>query len=54
VTSVVYREQQWNARVGERLTPGVYHLVFDNRDAEAGAQTIAAEFFLTSEQQSSP
>jgi hypothetical protein len=47
VASVVYRDQQWNARVGERLTPGDYYIVFDNRDSETGAQTIAAEFFLT-------
>jgi hypothetical protein len=51
VTSVVYREAQWNARVGERLPPGDYYLVFDNRDA--GAQTVAAEFFLVFEQQAS-
>lgn len=46
VTSVLYREAQWNARVGERLTPGDYYLVFDNRDEDAGAQTVAAEFFV--------
>lgn len=51
VTSVVYREQQWNARLGERLPPGDYYLVFDNRDSEEGAQTVAAEFFLTFDQQ---
>lgn len=51
--SVVYREAQWNARVGERLTPGDYHLVFDNRDSEAGAQTVAAEFFVVLDQQAS-
>ena len=49
ITSVVYRAEQWNARVGERLTPGDYYLVFDNRDEEAGEQTIAAEFFLVYE-----
>jgi hypothetical protein len=54
ITSVVYREQQWNARVGERLPPGDYYLVFDNRDSESGAQTIAAEFFLVFEQQAAP
>lgn len=37
MTSVVYREQQWNACVGERLTPGDYYLVFDNRYSEEGA-----------------
>jgi hypothetical protein len=46
VASVVYREAQWNARVGERLSPGDYYLVFDNRDSGEGAQTVAAEFFL--------
>ena len=45
VTSVVYRGKQWNARVGERLPPGDYYLVFDNWDSSAGAQTVAAEFF---------
>ncbi len=54
VTSVVYREQQWNARVGERLTPGDYYLVFDNRDAESGVQTIAGEFFIVYDQQAAP
>jgi hypothetical protein len=44
VTSVVYREEQWNARVGERLPPGSYYLVFDNRDYNA--QVVAAEFFV--------
>lgn len=44
VTSVVYREGQWNARVGERLPPGSYYLVFDNHDH--GSQTVAAEFFV--------
>jgi hypothetical protein len=51
VTSVVYREAQRNARVGERLAPGDYCLVFDNRDSDAGAQTVAAEFFLVFDQQ---
>ncbi|MDQ3920187.1 MAG: hypothetical protein M3348_17125 [Acidobacteriota bacterium] len=51
ISSVVYREAQWNAKVGERLTPGDYYLVFDNRDTEAGAQTVAAEFFLVFDQQ---
>lgn len=51
VSSVLYREQQRNAKVGERLTPGDYYLVFDNRDSEAGAQTVAAEFFLVLDQQ---
>lgn len=46
VASVVYREAQWNARVGERLTPGDYYLVFDNRDSGGGSQAVAAEFFL--------
>jgi hypothetical protein len=50
VASIVYREEQWNARVGERLNPGDYYLVFDNRDTATGAQTIAAEFFLVFEQ----
>jgi len=50
VTSVVYREAQWNARVGERLSPGDYYLVFDNRDSDASAQTVAAEFFLVLDQ----
>jgi hypothetical protein len=54
VTSVMYREQQWNAKVGERLTPGDYYVVFDNRDSESGAQTVAAEFFLVLDQQPSP
>ncbi len=55
VSSVLYREGQWNAKVGERLPPGDYFLVFDNRDAEDGAQrTIAAEFFLVFDQQPSP
>jgi hypothetical protein len=44
VTSVVYREEQWNARVGERLPPGSYYLVFDNHDSSA--QIVAAEFFV--------
>ncbi|HEV2802580.1 MAG TPA: hypothetical protein VGW12_19060 [Pyrinomonadaceae bacterium] len=46
VTSTVYRVAQWNARVGERLSPGTYYLVFDARDAGVGAQTVAAEFFV--------
>lgn len=50
VASLVYREAQWNARVGERLPPGDYYLVFDNRDSADGAQTIAAEFTLTFDQ----
>lgn len=50
VTSAVYREEQWNARVGERLSPGAYYLVFDNYDSGDGAQTVAAEFVLVSEQ----
>jgi hypothetical protein len=45
VTSVVYREEQWNARVGERLPAGDYYLVFDNYDSD-DAQTVAAEFRL--------
>jgi hypothetical protein len=49
VASVVYREAQWNARVGERLSPGDYYLVFDNGDASEGTQTVAAEFFLVYE-----
>jgi len=47
VTSAVYRQAQWNAKVGERLQPGDYHLVFESHDPEDGAQTVAAEFFLT-------
>ncbi|HEX8721925.1 MAG TPA: hypothetical protein VF736_14920 [Pyrinomonadaceae bacterium] len=54
VTSAVYRQAQWNARVGERLQPGDYCLVFDNRDPEGGAQTVAAEFFLTYDQPAAP
>jgi hypothetical protein len=47
VTSVLYREGQWNARVGERLPPGDYYLVFDNYDPDGDDdQTVAAEFFL--------
>ncbi len=45
VTSVVYREEQWNARVGERLPAGDYYLVFDNYDSDDD-QTVAAEFLL--------
>ena len=51
VTSVVYRGEQWNARVGESLPPGDYYLVFDNYDSGGDAQTVAAEFFLVPEQQ---
>ena len=54
VTSAVYRQAQWNARVGELLPPGDYYLVFDNRDSEDGAQTVAAEFFLTYDQPVAP
>lgn len=54
VTSAVYREAQWNARVGERLPPGDYCMVFDNRDSGDGAQTVAAEFHLTYEQPAAP
>jgi hypothetical protein len=50
VTSAVYREEQWNARVGERLAPGAYYLVFDNYDSGDGAQTVAAEFVVVAEQ----
>jgi len=46
VTSIVYREEQWNVRIGERLPPGNYYLVFDNYDSEGGPQTVAAEFFV--------
>jgi len=46
VTSVVYREEQWNARVGERLPAGDYYLVFDNYDPGGEPRTVAAEFFL--------
>lgn len=46
MTSAVYRVEQWNARVGERLSPGTYYLVFDDHDSGVGAQTIAAEFFV--------
>jgi len=46
VTSAVYRVEQWNARIGERLPPGTYYLVFDDRDSGVGAQTVAAEFFI--------
>lgn len=54
VASVVYREEQWNARVGERLGPGDYFLVFDNRDSGDEDQTIAAEFFLVFNQPAAP
>lgn len=50
VTSVVYRGEQWNARVGEPLPPGDYYLVFDNYDA-GDAESVAAEFFLVLESQ---
>jgi hypothetical protein len=46
LTSAVYRREQWNARVGERLPPGAYYLVFDNREYGAGQQAVAAEFFV--------
>jgi hypothetical protein len=46
VTSIVYREEQSNARVGERLPAGDYYLVFDNYDSDDDTQTVAAEFFL--------
>ena len=54
VTSAVYRQAQWNARVGEQLPPGDYYLVFDNRDSEDGAQTVAAEFFVAYDQPVAP
>ncbi len=54
VTSAVYRRQQWNARVSERLPPGDYYLVFDNRDSRAGAQTVAAEFFMVYDRPAAP
>lgn len=44
VTSPVFRREQWNARVGERLPAGTYYVVFDNPDY--GTQSVAAEFFL--------
>lgn len=49
VTSSVFRKDQWNVRLGERLPAGNYYLVFDNRDGEGGAQTVAGEFMLVSE-----
>jgi len=52
VSSVLYREAQRNAKVGERLTPGDYYLVFDNRYSDDDTQTVAAEFFLVFDQQS--
>lgn len=52
ITSVLYREEQWNARVGERVPPGDYYFVFDNRDSAGGPQTVAAEFFLIFDQPS--
>jgi hypothetical protein len=54
VTSAVYRQAQWNAKVGGRLQPGDYCLVFDNRDTEDGEQTVAAEFFLVFDQPPGP
>lgn len=44
VTSPVFRREQWNAKVGERLPGGTYYLVFDNPDY--GTQDVAAEFFV--------
>jgi hypothetical protein len=46
VTSAVYRKDQWNARVGERLAAGSYYLVFDNGEGIGGAQTVAGQFVL--------
>lgn len=47
ITSIIYREGQWNARVGEQLPAGDYYLVFDNYDAgDDEPRTVAAEFFL--------
>jgi hypothetical protein len=54
VTSEVYRRDQWNARVGERLAAGDYYLVFDNYEGGGGAQTVAAEFTLVFDQPSDP
>jgi hypothetical protein len=53
VTSVVYREEQWNARVGERLPAGDYYLVFDNQVSEVGAQSVAAQFSVVFDQSAS-
>ena len=50
VTSVVYRGEQWNARVGESLPPGDYYLVFDNYDSD-DTESVAAEFFVVMENQ---
>lgn len=50
VTSAVYRKDQWNAKVGERLAAGSYYLVFDNYEGSGGAQTVAGEFVLTFDQ----
>jgi hypothetical protein len=50
VTSAVYRKDQWNARVGERLPAGDYYLVFDNVEGEGGPQTVAGEFVLVFDQ----
>lgn len=47
VSSAVYRQGQWNARVGETLPAGNFYLVFDNPDAQP--QTVAAEFHLVNE-----
>jgi hypothetical protein len=54
VTSAVYRQSQWNARVGEHLQPADYYLVFDNSDSETGTQTVAAESFMVYEQPAAP
>jgi hypothetical protein len=54
VTSAVYRQAQWNAKVGGRLQPGDYCLVFDNRDSDDAEQTVAAEFFLVFDQPPGP
>jgi hypothetical protein len=49
VTSAVYRKDQWNARIGERLPAGNYYLVFDNGEAGSGPQTVAGEFMVVYE-----
>ena len=54
VTSAIYRQAQWNAKVGERLPPGDYYMVFDNPASEAGSQTVAAEFFMFYDQPAAP
>ena len=54
VASAVYRRAQWNARASERLPPGDYFLVFDNRDSAGGEQTVAAEFFVAYDQPAAP